>query len=938
MAGNSSQRSKWRSRAGVKAALLALLICCVGAAGSSSAAPLPGQIIVHPGYPQWFGRHNGGPFFLCGPGDPEDFLYRGSRNADGTRNGDQMALIDKVKGTGANSFYMQAIRTFGDGWADHNPFIDSNFTQNIDQDIIDQWVTWLTEMDDNGIAIYFFFYDDAIRISTEIGWPLDGAGNLHPQEAYFIETLVNQLEHLENLVWVVSEEAEELGPDYVEHTEKIAEQIRATDDHDHPIGVLKLTGIDFFEFADNPVIDQFLIQDNTSPGATTLHNSLVDAWDLAAGRYSLNMAEAKNHGTESIARQKNWAIAMGGGYVMANGWNITDTPVTTLQDCGKLVSFMESTRFYEMAPHDELAFGGTDYVLSNPGVSYIAYAWNLSGDIGLQDMTAGVYDFTWFDADTGNSVEQPGVTVLAGDQTWSRPGGIGTELAVYIRTVDTLAPVIANTATDPAGPTVITDTITISGTATDGGSGDSGVAQVTVNGVAANNGSAVFGNIANWDLDIVLTPGVNTLTIVATDGSAAANQSSDALVVTYQPIPDGDLDGMPDSWEAANGTDPLVADDAVDDDLDDIPNGDEYKAGTDPQSAASAPEGANGVNYVLFRDHFDDALVDDRWYLRGMPPAGYALTESGTNLTAAVPLPAASCDVLSVESQAAVNSATTVYRASLQADGYGDAAIGLMGETDPANRIEIVLDNDTAPHAVIRSVENAVVTDTPIAAVTAPLQGVPVDLRIAKNGDQFAVFVDHVHVGTVTNASLDTSDLRPFINVTSCAGDGGAASVATDSVELLLDRDGDGAADTEEDGNADGVVGIDETDPLVADSDVDTVLDGFDNCPLVGNLDQTDTDSDLLGNECDADDDNDGVLDIYDQYPLDPAQSGIRGDIDGNGTIDVKDLLLLQQAMTNELALNSQQQYRADVHPVVLGDGELTIADLAELQGVLLGQ
>ena len=45
------------------------------------------------------------------------------------------------------------------------------------------------------------------------------------------------------------------------------------------------------------------------------------------------------------------------------------------------------------------------------------------------------------------------------------------------------------------------------------------------------------------------------------------------------------------------------------------------------------------------------------------------------------------------------------------------------------------------------------------------------------------------------------------------------------------------------------------------DRDEDTVLDGLDNCPAVDNLDQLDTDADLAGNVCDADDDGDGLLD-----------------------------------------------------------------------------
>ena len=66
---------------------------------------------------------------------------------------------------------------------------------------------------------------------------------------------------------------------------------------------------------------------------------------------------------------------------------------------------------------------------------------------------------------------------------------------------------------------------------------------------------------------------------------------------------------------------------------------------------------------------------------------------------------------------------------------------------------------------------------------------------------------------------------------------------------------------------------------MTTDSDGDGLLDVADNCIDVINVDQANFDNDGLGNLCDTDDDNDGVLDADDYFPFDASESA---DYDGD--------------------------------------------------------
>ncbi len=76
------------------------------------------------------------------------------------------------------------------------------------------------------------------------------------------------------------------------------------------------------------------------------------------------------------------------------------------------------------------------------------------------------------------------------------------------------------------------------------------------------------------------------------------------------------------------------------------------------------------------------------------------------------------------------------------------------------------------------------------------------------------------------------------------------------------------------------------------DTDEDSIIDINDNCTIVSNPDQRDTDHDGYGNLCDADFDNNGIVSFadLDHFRKHFGTSNPDADLDGNGSVSFKDL------------------------------------------------
>jgi hypothetical protein len=150
--------------------------------------------------------------------------------------------------------------------------------------------------------------------------------------------------------------------------------------------------------------------------------------------------------------------------------------------------------------------------------------------------------------------------------------------------------------------------------------------------------------------------------------------------------------------------------------------------------------------------------------------------------------------------------------------------------------------------------------------------------------------VEHFPSGTPVTFQivLREADSVAQVHCGSCDSDGGRHTQGVENADgtLALTPEGRNAADFSATASAvafDTVAQPILGDVCDADDDNDGALDGDDNCPVDRNAEQLDNDDDGFGDVCDDDDDGDGVEDGGDNCPLDRNGEQEDGDDDGLG-------------------------------------------------------
>ncbi|MCA9217698.1 MAG: hypothetical protein KDB27_31730, partial [Planctomycetales bacterium] len=295
-------------------------------------------------------------------------------------------------------------------------------SRGVNQVVLDQWESWFQILDDHGVLIYFFIYDD-----SSDPWK---TADVEKAESAFVQTIVRSFKHHRNLIWVVAEESEEaLSP---VRAEQLARLIKAEDNHGHLIGNHHHSGTVLKGHSQDSAFDHFAMQLNV--GKDDVYQKTREALASASGKYQLIYAEnTETPQSDDDWRRHAWTVAMAGAMPMLLGMDVMSTSDDALHQCRILSEFFEDTHYSRMQPSPRVA-ETSPYVLRQASQSFIAWSESAGDGFEIDNLDHGTYELLWLDCQTGRRIEQES-TADATQRRFAKPASIGSECALYGRQV-----------------------------------------------------------------------------------------------------------------------------------------------------------------------------------------------------------------------------------------------------------------------------------------------------------------------------------------------------------------------------------------------------------------------------------------------------------------------------------------------------------------------
>ena len=303
-------------------------------------------------------------------------------------------------------------------------------------------------------------------------------------------------------------------------------------------------------------------------------------------------------------------------------------------------------------------------------------------------------------------------------------------------------------------------------------------------GIEWNFGDASPASTLSSPTHVFTTAGTPTVAFSATDGDGSISSVSQRVQVLtgFNLLPDTDVDGISDAFEAFHG----AVEPGNDTDNDGMTDLAEYRAATDFQNAQDTPAGYNGIPDILFGDSFVESF-EMRWS-EGLASdlAVSSVNQANDRLLFDLqqPLPGDLCQTASLVGFTAVDAVDLWMTAKLDAGTAGTSCIGIVSDTDYFARAEACLfENSGGLDLELRVIEGDNVSVTPGGSIAT---GVDREIGLKKTGSDFYLTLDGATMASAgSGGSLGDNSLRPYLSTENCPEDSGPTELDVDDLEVI---------------------------------------------------------------------------------------------------------------------------------------------------------